>query len=134
MRKSFIFYIIGISLFAFGFIHYSLIIMHVSNVYTSISSSLQETSSLITSGNLPLLYAGAMLIDAIAALVFGYLYDKIGIKALMISTLLSSIFSIFIFSFNSINMLLIGLGLWGIGMGAQESILKAVVTKLIPKK
>lgn len=107
--------------------------MHVSNVYTSISSSLQETSSLITSGNLPLLYAGAMLIDAIAALVFGYLYDKIGIKALMISTLLSSIFSIFIFSFNSINMLLIGLGLWGIGMGAQESILKAVVTKLIPK-
>ena len=77
MKKSFILYIIGISLFAFGFIDYSLIIMHVSNTYTTISSSLQETSTLITSGNLPLLYAGAMLIDAIAALFFGYLYDKI---------------------------------------------------------
>ena len=133
MKKSFILYIIGISLFAFGFIDYSLIIMHVSNTYTTISSSSQETSTLITSGNLPLLYAGAMLIDAIAALFFGYLYDKIGIKALMISTLLSSVFSIFIFSLNTINMLLIGIALWGIGMGAQESILKAIVTKLIPK-
>ena len=30
-------------------------------------------------------------------------------------------------------MLLIGIALWGIGMGAQESILKAAVTSLVPK-
>ena len=133
MRKSFVLYIAGISCFAFGFIDYSLIIMHVSNVYTGLAASLAETSSLVTEGTLPLLYAGAMLVDAIAALIFGHLYDKIGVKALMISTLLSSVFAVFVFAFHSIPMLLLGVVLWGIGMGAQESILKAVVTSMVPK-
>lgn len=133
MKKSFVLYIAGISCFAFGFIDYSLIIMHVSNVYAGLASDLAQTSALVTEGTLPLLYAGAMLVDAIAAVVFGYLYDKIGVKALMISTLLSSIFAIFVFSAHSVLMLLIGIALWGIGMGAQESILKAVVTSIVPK-
>ena len=133
MRKSFILYIAGISCFAFGFIDYSLIIMHVSNVYTGLATSLAETSSLVTEGTLPLLYAGAMLVDAVAALIFGHLYDKIGVKALMISTLLSSVFAVFVFAVHSIPMLLLGVALWGIGMGAQESILKAVVTSMVPK-
>ena len=133
MKKSFAFYIAGISIFAFGFIDYSLIIMHVSKVYTGLASGLAETSSLITTGNLPLLYAGAMLVDAIAALFFGYLYDRIGVKALMISTLLSSVFAIFVFSVHSVPMLLFGIVLWGSGMGAQESILKAAVTTMVPK-
>jgi MFS family permease len=133
MKKSFTFYIAGISIFAFGFIDYSLIIMHVSKVYAGLASGLAETSSLITTGNLPLLYAGAMLVDAVAALFFGYLYDRIGVKALMISTLLSSVFAIFVFSVHSVPMLLLGIALWGIGMGAQESILKAAVTTMVPK-
>lgn len=133
MKKSFVLYIVGISCFAFGFIDYSLIIMHVSNVYAGLASDLAQTSALVTEGTLPLLYAGAMLVDAIAAVVFGYLYDKIGVKALMISTLLSSVFAIFVFSAHSVPMLLIGIALWGIGMGAQESILKAVVTSIVPK-
>ena len=133
MKKSFVLYIAGISCFAFGFIDYSLIIMHVSNVYAGLASDLAQTSALVTEGTLPLLYAGAMLVDAIAAVVFGYLYDKIGVKALMISTLLSSVFAIFVFSAHSVPMLLIGIALWGIGMGAQESILKAVVTSIVPK-
>ena len=74
-----------------------------------------------------------MLVDAVAALVFGRLYDKIGVKALTISTLLSSVFAIFVFSIHSVPMLLIGIALWGIGMGAQESILKAAVTSMVPK-
>lgn len=133
MKKSFTFYIAGISIFAFGFIDYSLIIMHVSKVYAGLASGLAETSSLITTGTLPLLYAGAMLVDAVAALFFGYLYDRIGVKALMISTLLSSVFAIFVFSVHSVPMLLLGIALWGIGMGAQESILKAAVTTMVPK-
>ena len=49
-----------------------------------------------------------MLVDAAAALVFGHLYDKVGVKALMISTLLSSVFAVFVFSIHSIPMLLLG--------------------------
>ncbi len=121
LKKSFIFYIAGISLFAFGFIDYSLVAMHV------------QAKALVSSSSLPLLYAGAMLIDAIAALFFGLLYDKIGVKALVWSTLLSAPFAIFVFLFDSLPFVLAGVLLWGIGMGAQESILKAAVTTLVPK-
>ena len=121
LQKNFIFYIAGISLFAFGFVDYSLIVMHV------------QAENLVSSSTLPLLYAGAMLIDAVAALFFGLLYDKIGFKALVWSTLLSAPFAIFVFMFDSLPLLLVGVLLWGIGMGAQESILKAAVTTIVPK-
>ena len=75
-----------------------------------------------------------MLVDAIAALVFGHIYDKNGVKALVISTIISAPFSLFIFGFKSLPALYLGLVLWGIGMGAQESILKAAVTSMVPKK
>ncbi len=133
MKKEFVLYISGISLFAFGFIDYSIIIMHVTKTLTGIASGLAETSSIVNSGTIPLLYAGAMLVDAVAALFFGYMYDKKGVRALVLSTVISAPFALFVFAFNSIPMVLLGIGLWGIGMGAQESILKAAVTSMVPK-
>ena len=133
MKKSFKYYIIGISLFAFGFIDYSLVIMHISRNFTSIAGGLAETSSIINSGTIPLLYAGAMLVDAVAALIFGYMYDKKGVKVLVLSTIISAPFSAFVFMGKSVPMVLVGVVLWGIGMGAQESILKAAVTTMVPK-
>lgn len=133
MKKEFILYIAGISLFAFGFIDYSIVIMHVSRTYTALAPGLSETTSLVSSGTLPLLYAGAMLVDAVAAMVFGLMYDKKGVRALVWSTLISAPFAIFVFSFHSVPMLLLGIALWGVGMGAQESILKAAVTNMVPK-
>ena len=133
MKKSFKYYIMGISLFAFGFIDYSLVIMHISRNFTSIAGGLAETSSIINSGTIPLLYAGAMLVDAVAALVFGYIYDKKGVRALVLSTIISAPFSAFVFLGKSVPMVLVGVVLWGVGMGAQESILKAAVTTMVPK-
>ena len=133
MKKEFILYIAGISLFAFGFIDYSIIIMHVSRTYSHLASGLSETSALVSTGSLPLLYAGAMLVDAVAALFFGMMYDKNGVKALVWSTVISAPFAVFVFAFDSVPMLLIGVALWGVGMGAQESILKAAVTSMVPK-
>ena len=133
MKKEFVFYIAGISLFAFGFIDYSLIIMHVSNTYAGLGAQLAKTSALVNGGTLPLLYAGAMLVDAAAALIFGLMYDKNGVRALAISTVISAPFAIFVFGMNSVPALLFGIALWGVGMGAQESILKAAVTKMVPK-
>ncbi len=133
LKKEFVLYIAGISLFAFGFIDYSLIIMHVSRTFTGLAGGLSETSSLITTGTLPLLYAGAMLVDAAAALVFGYIYDRRGLLALVASTLISAPFALFVFGARSPLTLLIGIALWGVGMGAQESILKAAVTTMAPK-
>lgn len=133
MKKSFIYYIVGISFFAFGFMDYALVIMHISKNFTGPGGS-YETFRLISEETLPLLYAGAMLVDAVAALIFGHIYDKKGVRVLVISTIISAPFSLFIFGFKSELALLFGLVLWGIGMGAQESILKAAVTSMVPKK
>ena len=133
MKKEFIFYIAGISLFAFGFIDYSIIIMHVSKTYTAIAGDLAETGSLVTEGTIPLLYAGAMLVDAAASLIFGLMYDKKGVRVLIIASIISAPFAVFVFGSNSVPLLLIGIALWGVGMGAQESILKAAVTSMVPK-
>ena len=133
IKKEFILYIAGISLFAFGFIDYSIIIMHVSRTYSHLAPGLSETSALVSTGSLPLRYAGAMLVDAVASLFFGMMYDKNGVKALVWSTVISAPFAVFVFAFDSVPMLLIGVALWGVGMGAQESILKAAVTSMVPK-
>lgn len=72
-----------------------------------------------------------MAVDAAAALVFGRLFDRIGISALTFAVLLSSLFAPLVFFGNGQGALL-GMTLWGMGMGAQESILKAAVAGLVP--
>lgn len=128
MNKEFAFYIAGISFFAFGFMDYSLIVMHISKL-----AIINNTSSIINQDTIPLLYAMAMLIDAISAIFFGIIFDKKGVKSLIISTLLSAPFAYFIFLKNSYLHIFTGITMWGIGMGAQESILKASVSKMVPK-
>ncbi|HOW10175.1 MAG TPA: MFS transporter [Bacteroidales bacterium] len=80
---------------------------------------------------IPLFYSIAMATDAIAALILGKMYDKIGIKTLMLAVLLSAFFAPMVF-LGGFNWALAGMMLWGIGMGAQESILKAEVAGMVP--
>ena len=120
-QKSFIFYMIAICMFAFGFADFTLITLHAARV----GAFPEQTLSL--------LYAAAMAVNAFAALLFGWLFDKIGIKSLIFSTLCSTFFAAFIFMSSNPWMIGIGIVLWGIGMGAQESIMKAAVSSIIPK-
>ncbi len=120
-QRSFGIYMLAICFFAFGFIDFPLVTMHVSR------------TGLLPSQELPLLYAGAMLVDACAALIFGWMYDHWGMKAILLATLLSAPFSIFIFMSSSCEGLFFGVALWGIGMGAQEATLKSAVSTMIPK-
>lgn len=122
ISKSFKYYLVAISLVAFSFIDFPLITYHVASL------------DIINEKNLPMLYSLAMLVDSISALIFGFLFDKIGFKTLVLSTLLSMTFPLFIFNFNSSALIIIGICLWGVGMGAQESILKSSVAKLSTKE
>lgn len=72
-----------------------------------------------------------MAVDAAAALVFGRLFDRIGISALTFAVLLSSLLAPLV-CFGNGQGALLGMTLWGMGMGAQESILKAAVAGLVP--
>ncbi len=122
LRPSFLLYLAAIGLFAFGFLDFSLISMHVYQ------------NGLIGAERVPLLYAGAMLADAASALFFGRMYDKAGFRALTVSTALSAPFALFVFGFRSLPLTILGAALWGVGMGAQESILKAAVSAMVPKQ
>ena len=75
-----------------------------------------------------------MLVDAFAALIFGWMYDKKGVSVLVYSSFISAFFSIFIFYCSSMWAIWAGVTMWGIGMGAQESILKSVVVTMVPKE
>ena len=81
-----------------------------------------------------LLYALAMAVDAFSALFFGWLFDKIGLKAMIAATLCSSFFVCFIFMTDRAALVFIGIVLWGIGLGAEDSIMKAVISQIVPKK
>ena len=122
VSKRFVVYILGISLFAFGFADYSLIVMHFSRQH------------LFTAAVLPLLYALAMLTDAASAFVFGWMYDRHARLSLVLSTLVAAPFAVFAFLGGGVGSAVFGVVLWGIGMGAQESILKAAVATMVPKR
>ena len=76
---------------------------------------------------IPLLYAGAMAVDAAAAIFFGFLYDRIGLKALA-GLFLAEVLTAPLIFLGGITAILAGMALWGISVGTQESILKAAIS------
>jgi MFS family permease len=102
-------YILGASLIAAGYADFPLIAYHFGK------------GAVMPAGWVPVLYAFAMGVDAVAALLFGYLFDRNGIPALIGSAVLSAFFAPLVFMGGFWGAVL-GMALWGIGMGAQESI------------
>ncbi|MBF0483426.1 MAG: MFS transporter [Candidatus Omnitrophica bacterium] len=91
---------------------------------------------------IPLFYAIAMGIDAVAALIVGKLYDRFknkkqnilaGLNTLIIIPILTALIPFFIFV-NQIWTIVIGVLLWGIVMGCHETIMKSAIADLTPLK
>ncbi|MCA1959304.1 MAG: MFS transporter [Desulfomonile sp.] len=80
---------------------------------------------------IPIFYAVAMGVSALAAVTFGRLYDRIGFPVLIMSALLSSLFAPLVF-LGGLGPALTGMILWGIGIGAQESIMRSAIVNLVP--
>jgi len=112
-------YLGAVGLVAAGYVDFPLIAYHF------------ERTAVVSRNWIPVFYAVAMGMDAIAALVFGHLYDRIGISALVAVSLISSLFAPLAF-LGGFRVALVGMALWGIGMGAQESVMRAVVAKMVP--
>ncbi|MBW6486994.1 MAG: MFS transporter [Syntrophobacterales bacterium] len=75
---------------------------------------------------IPLLYAGSMAVDAAAALLLGKLYDRLGYPALLILFVVE-IFTAPLLFLGGTTAIVVGMALWGVSMGTQESVLKAVI-------
>ena len=116
--KKYWIYILAVVFIAAGYVDFPLIAYHF------------KAKTLMNDSIIPIFYAVAMATDAVAALIFGKMFDKIGIKTLLLAVLLSSCFAPMVF-LGGFNWALAGMVLWGIGMGAQESILKAEIAEMI---
>lgn len=122
LSRLFRWYVAGVMLLALGFADWALVAFHASRTMA------------LDASILPVLYAGAMAVDAVGALVFGALFDRYGLLVLTGTTVVSALFAPLIFLTPSTSLLLVGTVCWALGMGAQESIFKAAIAKLVPKE
>ena len=70
---------------------------------------------------------------AVAALILGRLFDRLGMPVIMAVSILSALLAPLVF-LGGFNLALLGMVLWGIGMGAQESIIKAALADMVPRE
>jgi len=112
-------YLAGAVLVAAGFADFPLIAYHFARAST-VSSTL-----------IPVFYAVAMGVSGIGSLVFGRLFDRVGIAVLVPLTLISALFAPLAF-LGGFWAALVGVALWGLGMGVHESIIPAAVAQMVP--
>jgi MFS family permease len=112
-------YVLAVSFVGAGFIDFALLAYHF------------QKGAVLSRTWIPLIYAFAMAVDGLSALWMGKIFDVRGISLLTIITLITSLFAPLIL-LGGFWMILIGIMLWGISLGAQESIMRSYIAVLIP--
>ncbi len=108
-----------IALHVVGFAHFQLVAFHL------------ETHKIVATPTIPLLFALAMLVDGAVALPAGWLFDRVGLRGLVLAPLLSAPIALFAFSQRAWAAAL-GVGLWGAALGLQETTFKAAIAHAVP--
>ncbi|MEV8565317.1 MFS transporter [Streptomyces sp. NPDC051322] len=85
---------------------------------------------MLSASLVPVLYAGAMAVDAVAALATGWAYDRVGPRVLVALPLLTAVVPALAFT-NTLAIAVIGSLVWGAALGIQESTLRATVADLV---
>ena len=117
--KAYWAYLAAGALIACGFADFSLIAFHF------------QKAAAVPRSLIPIFYAAAMAAGAAASLALGRLFDKAGPSVTLPTFVLSALATPMVFLGGS-NLALAGVILWGAGMGAQDTLLKAVVAGVAP--
>jgi len=117
LTRVFWIYTVFSALAVVGFANFSVIAFHL------------KTRNVITDAQIPMLYALAMGVDAAAALVVGRLYDKRGLKVLLLIPLLSAPIPFMAFTENAA-LVFSAMALWGVVMAVHETIMRAAIADL----
>lgn len=102
-----------------GFASFQLIVYHV------------KAQAIISDAQIPILYAVAMGVDAIVALIIGKTYDKWGLMVLVAIPALTLPIPFLGFS-HTYGLILFAIVLWGAVMGIHETIMRAAIADLVP--
>jgi predicted MFS family arabinose efflux permease len=117
--KAFWLYVAAGALIAAGFADFSLIGFHFRKAHV------------VTENFIPIYYAAAMGAGAVGSLVFGRLLDRLGQSIIIVLFFVTTLFAPLVF-FGNFIFALLGMVLWGLSIGAQDSLLKALLTPIIP--
>lgn len=88
-----------------------------------------QFQKVIPEAQIPTLYAVAMAVDAVVAIIIGKTYDKIGFASLISIPILTLPIALLGFS-NSSLLVIIAVILWGAVMGIQETIMRAAIADI----
>lgn len=91
------------------------------------------TAGLVATAVVPVIYAGAMAVEAVAALLTGVLYDRIGAAVLLILPVLVALIPWLALG-PALGMVLAGIAIWGAATGISDSTVKALVADLVPRE
>jgi len=119
-NKAFWVYLAGASLVALGYADFALIAYHIGKI------------NLLSPLWIPLTYAAALGANILMAPLLGYVYDRRGFMVLVVITFITSFFAPLVF-LGDASLTIFGIVLWGIGLGAQGSLMRAVVAHLVHK-
>lgn len=117
--KTYWIFLMAGALIAAGYADFPMISYHISTVTT------------VSQGWIPILYALSMASSALAALVFGRMYDKIGIMPLVAMAAVIPFFAPLVFT-SDMAAVTAGMLLYGVGFGAQDSAMRAMVADISP--
>ena len=117
--KAYWLYMAAGALIAAGFADFALIAFHF------------QKTAIVPQGTIPVFYAIAMATGAITAPIFGRLLDKFGTPILFLAFGIPAFFAPLVF-LDGPGPALAGMILWGLGMGAQDSCLKATLADIVP--
>jgi MFS family permease len=112
-------YLASAALVAAGYADFPLIAYHLAK------------ASIMPASWIPLVYALGMGTAALSALLFGRLFDRLGLSVIVVAVLIAATFAPLVF-FGGVVLAVVGMGLWGIGMGVQESIVRAALAEMAP--
>jgi MFS family permease len=88
------------------------------------------STGIIGDAAVPVIYAVAMGVDAVFALITGNLYDKLGPRVLLVLPIVCAIIPLIAYG-DQLWMLIVGAILWGASLGIQESTMRAYVADLV---
>jgi MFS family permease len=118
LPKIFWIYVIAAGLLALGFIDFPLLAYHF-----------QKTSA-TKAEVIPLLYAFAMGLSGLAALIFGRLFDRFGIQTIVLAIAISMLALPFGFLGGHTGVYL-AVGCWAMGVGAQDALLRPGIAQIV---
>lgn len=120
LHRKFWVFSIGAAFIGAGYADFSLLAYHFGK------------AAVVAPPWIPILYAVAMAAAAIAALALGRWFDRVGIVVMLPVTVISALSAPLAF-LGGPALVAIGVICWGIGMGAQESVMRAVVGSMAPQ-